>query len=52
MYVSKLVPDDIAYLATKEAVTVFTKEVETEQERVANLRLNTIFNRRCNVVSL
>lgn len=53
VYVSNQVAVDTAYLATKEAVTVFTKsEVETEQERVANTRLNTIFNRRCNVVAL
>lgn len=53
VYTSVMVPEDIAYIANKEAVTVFVKkEVETEQERVSNTRLNTIFNRRCNVVAL
>ena len=53
IYISNQVPANIAYIATKEAVTVFTKkEVETEQERDANLRKNSIFNRRCNVVAL
>ena len=53
VYTSVLVPDDIAYIATKAAVTVFTKkEIETEQDRDANLRKNIIFNRRCNVVAL
>lgn len=53
VYTSTAVAADTAYLATKEAVTVFTKkEIETEQTRDANLRLNSIFNRRCNVVAL
>jgi hypothetical protein len=53
VYTSKAVAADTAFIATKEAVTVFTKkEVETEQERDANLRKNVIFNRRCNVVAL
>jgi len=53
IYVSKAVPEDIAFLATKEAVTAFVKkEVTTEQERDANLRKNTIFGRRENVVAL
>lgn len=53
IYISKEVPKDTAFIATSKAVTVFTKkEVETEQERDANIRLNTIFNRRCNVVAL
>ncbi|NYB73400.1 hypothetical protein HZF24_04520 [Sedimentibacter hydroxybenzoicus DSM 7310] len=53
VYTSKAVPVDTAFMATKEAVTVFTKkEIETEQERDANLRKNVIFNRRCNVVAL
>lgn len=53
VYTSKAVAADTAYIATKEAVTVFTKkEIETEQERDANLRKNIIYNRRCNVVAL
>ena len=53
VYTSKVVPDGIAYIANKEAVTVFVKsEVETEQERDANTRKNTIYNRRCNLVAL
>lgn len=53
VYISNQVAEDTAYIATKEAVTVFTKEnVDTEQERDANLRKNSIFNRRCNVVAL
>lgn len=53
VYTSKAVPADTAFIASKEAVTAFVKkEVETEQERNANLRQNTIFNRRCNVVAL
>lgn len=53
VYTSKAVAEDTAFIATKEAVTVFTKkEVESETERDANLRKNTIFARRCNVVAL
>lgn len=53
VYTSALVPDDIAYILNKDAVTVFVKsEVETEQERDANTRKNTIYNRRCNLVAL
>lgn len=53
IYVTDKVTEGIVYLATKEAVTVFTKkEVETEQERDPNTRKNTIYNRRCNVVAL
>lgn len=53
IYVSAAVPADTCYIATKEAVTVFVKkDVETEQERDANLRNNKIFTRRCNVVAL
>jgi hypothetical protein len=53
VYVSVLVPENVAYIANKAAVTVFVKkEVETEQERDANTRKNSIYNRRCNVVAL
>ena len=53
VYTSKSVPADKAFLANAEAVTVFTKkEVEIEQEREANIRKNTIYARRCNVVAL
>lgn len=53
VYTSDAVPDNRAYLASKEAVTIFTKkEIETEQERDADKRQNIIYNRRCNVVAL
>lgn len=53
IYTSREVAADTAFIATKEAVTVFTKkEVESETERDANLRKNTIYARRCNVVAL
>jgi len=53
IYVSKAVPEDTAYLATKEAVTVFVKKgAETEQERDANHRLNTIYARKVMLVAL
>lgn len=51
--VSKKTPKGTAYLATKEAVTLFTKkESEVEQERDADVRLNTIFMRKVNLVAL
>lgn len=53
VYTSKAVAVDTAFIATKEAVTVFTKkEVESETEREANPRKNIIYARRCNVVAL
>lgn len=53
VYVSKAVPADTAFIATKEAVTCFVKkDVASEQERDANLRKNTIYFRRENVVAL
>ncbi len=53
VYVSEAVPADTAFIATKEAVTVFVKkDIETEQERIKNIRTNIIYNRRCNVVAL
>ena len=51
--VSKLVPEDTAYLATKEAVTLFTKkDSEVEQERDGEIRQNTVIMRKVNVVAL
>ena len=42
-----------AYLATKEAVTIFTKRgSEIEQERDANVRLNKIYARKVMLVAL
>ena len=53
VYISDAVAADTIFIANKSAVTVFTKkEIETEQERDANLRKNIIYNRRCNVVAL
>lgn len=51
--VSKLVPAGVAYLATKEAITLFTKkESEVEQERQAEIRKNTVIMRKVNIVAL
>lgn len=51
--VSKAVPAGKAYLATKEAVTVFTKKgSETEQERDADHRKTTVYARKVMVVAL
>ena len=51
--VSKKVPKNTAYLATKEAVTVFIKKgTEIEQSRDANTRKNEIFARKYMVVAL
>ena len=51
--VSKLVPADAVYLATKEAVTIFVKkESEVEQERDANTRTNKVFLRKVALVAL
>jgi hypothetical protein len=51
--VSKLVPDNVAYLATKEAVTLFTKEEnEIEQDRDIERRTNTVVMRKVNLVAL
>lgn len=53
VYTSNAVPADTAFIASPEAVTVFTKkEVEIEQERDANLRKTSIYNRMVNVVAL
>ena len=51
--VSKLCPAKTAYLATKEAVTLFTKkDSEVEQERRAEERKNTVIMRKVNLVAL
>ena len=51
--VSKLVPAGAAYLASKDAVTLFTKvDSEVEQERDADLRENDVFMRKVNLVAL
>lgn len=50
---SKKVPADLAYVATKEAVTLFTKkDSEIEQERDKEARKNTIISRKVNLVAL
>ena len=50
---SKAVPADTAYLATKEAVTLFTKkESEVEQDRDKEARKNTVIMRKVNIVAL
>lgn len=51
--VSKLVPAKKAYLATKEAVTLYTKkDSEVEQARDAETRTNTVVMRKVNLVAL
>ncbi len=51
--VSKLAPVGVGYLATKAAVTLFVKqESEVEQDRDANVRLNSVFMRKVNLVAL
>lgn len=53
IYVSKAVPEGNAFLATKEAITVFTKKgSETEQERDANHRMNTVYARKVALVAI
>lgn len=53
VYVSKAVPAAKAFIASKEAVTVFTKKgSEIEQERDANIRKNTIYGRKVALVAL
>lgn len=53
VYVSNAVPEKEAFIATKEAVTVFTKKGnETEQERDANHRLNTVYARKVMLVAI
>jgi hypothetical protein len=51
--VSKAVPAGKAYLATKEAVTLFIKkDTETEYERTGNTRHNRYYVRKFGVVAL
>lgn len=51
--VSKLTPATVAYLAHREAVTRFVKKnSEVEQERDAEIRKNSIFMRKINLVAL
>lgn len=53
VFVSKAVPEGFAFLATKQAVTIFTKKgSETEQERDADHRKNTVFARKVMLVAL
>lgn len=53
VYVSDAVPEKKAFLATKAAVTVFTKKgSEIEQERDADHRKNSIYGRKVMVVAL
>ena len=53
IYVTKAVADGTAFIATKDAVTVFTKKgAETEQERDANTRLNTVYARKVMLVAI
>lgn len=50
---TKAVPAKTAYLATKEAVTLYTKkDNEVEQERDAEARKNTVIMRKVNLVAL
>ena len=50
---SRKVPNGVAYLLTKEAVTLFVKkETEVEQERDANTRRNDVYLRKVNVCAL
>jgi hypothetical protein len=51
--VSKAVPTNKIFLASREAVTCFVKKgVEIEQERDADIRLNTVFARKVMLVAL
>lgn len=53
IYVSKAVPAGEAFLATKEAITIYTKKGnETEQTREPNIRKNTVFARKVMLVAL
>lgn len=50
---SKAIPANTAYLMTKEAVKLFMKkDVETEQNRVADTRKNEVYLRACYVCAL
>lgn len=51
--VSKAVPENTGYLASREAVTLFTKKAtEIENDREPNTRTNTMYIRRVYVVAL
>ena len=51
--VSKKVPENTVFVATKEAVTCFVKkEVEVEQDRIKNKRINSIIPRKVGLVAL
>ena len=51
--VSKKVPENTAYLATKEAVTCFIKKQnEVEQDRQKEKRINTVITRKVALVAL
>lgn len=53
VYVSKAVPANKAFIATKDAVTLFIKkDTEVEQERDANTRKNTVYVRKVALVAL
>lgn len=53
MYMTDAVPQGAAYLATREAVTVFVKKgSEVERERDANIRSNTVYGRKVALVAL
>lgn len=53
IYVTKAVADGTAFIATKDAVTIFTKKgAVTEQERDANTRLNTVYARKVMLVAI
>lgn len=53
VFVSKAVPEGSAFLATKQAITIFTKKgSETEQERDADHRKNTVFARKVMLVAI
>jgi len=51
--VSKLVPTGSAYVAARDAVTLFVKKgSEVEQERDADIRENIVYMRKVNLVAL
>lgn len=53
VYVSKAVPAGSAFLATKEAVTIFTKKgAETEQDRNPDIRKNMVWARKVMLVAI
>ena len=53
VYVSKAFPDDEAFIASKDAITLFIKkDSEMEQERDADHRKNSIYARKVALVAL